>query len=127
MHMPETNVGSKAGEATMLRQIDRLLRVAHDYRRAFPRSGYRGLNPANLQVLLVLRRRGEMTVCDIATALRRPRPSVSNIVALLQQRDLVVGLGDSRDHRLHYQRLSSLGTTVADQFVTETLTRSVLE
>ena len=123
MHTPEVNLGSGEGEATTLRQIDRLLRLAHEYRRNFPRAGYRGLNTDALQVLLLLRRRGEMALCDIATALLRPRPSISNVVALLQQRGLVISSGDAEDHRIHYQRLSELGIAIADGFVTETLRR----
>lgn len=126
MHMSQMNLGSREGESTTLRQIDRVLRVAYEYRSVFPHTGYRGLNAAALQVLILLRRREEMALCDIATALLRPRPSISNVVALLQQRGLVIALGDAAVHRMHYQRLSELGVAVADAFVAETLARGRL-
>jgi DNA-binding MarR family transcriptional regulator len=121
MHMPRANLGTREGEAVALREIDRLLRQIHDYRRSFPRTGYCGLTPLCLQVLLLLRQRGEMAVCDIATALFSARPTVSNAVALLHQKGLVVQSGDSRDRRLRYQCLSVLGASVIDDFVAMTL------
>lgn len=123
MDMPQTNLGSREGEAVLLRQIDRLLRTTHDYRRSFPRAGYQGLTPLGLQVLLLLRQRGEMTVCDIAAALFSPRPTISNAVSLLHQKGLVVQSGDSRDLRIRYQCLSVLGASLIDDFAERLLRR----
>lgn len=108
-----------------LREIDRLLRLAHEYRRAFPRGGYRGLNPLCLQVLLLLRRRTEMTICDIATALHCARPTISNTIAHLTHEGFLIESGDDHDRRLRYQRLSELGIEIADEFLAEVLAHEI--
>lgn len=123
MDMPTTNLGGREGEAAFLREVDRLLRQVRDYRRSFPRTGYCELTPLCLQLLLLLRQRGEMAVCDLATALFTARPTVSNAISLLHQKGLVVQSGDSRDQRLRYQCLSVLGVSVVDDFVAKVLDR----
>jgi DNA-binding MarR family transcriptional regulator len=108
-----------------LREIDRLLRLAHEYRRAFPRGGYQGLNPLCLQVLLILRRRREMSICDIATALHSARPTISNTIAHLTHQGFLIESGDEHDRRLRYQRLSALGIAVADAFLAKVLAHEI--
>lgn len=120
-NMPTTKLATREGEVTSLREVDRLLRLAHDYRRVFPRGGYRGLNCLSLQVLLLVRRRQEVTVCDIATALHSARPTISNTVTHLSDEGFLIESRDIRDGRLRYQALSELGISVIHGFLSKML------
>lgn len=116
-HMESTSLDTEAGEAAKTFFVRHLLRLARDYREAFPRPGFDGLEPAEMQVLLVLRDQPGLGVRKIANALDLARPSVSNAVRTLHERGYVREGGQDADGRCHPQHLTVAGSIVIDQFV----------
>lgn len=120
--MTATRLGTKAGEVDDAALIDRLLRLARDFRRAFPRHGFNRLEPAELQVLLLLTREPGLTVGGIARALPLARTSVSNALAALNERGYLFEVADRWDRRVRHQELTPGGATVVRAFIGEART-----
>jgi DNA-binding MarR family transcriptional regulator len=66
-------------------------------------------------VLMLLDERGEMTVGDLAEALRITQPSVSQTLRSLQAARIVSDKADPRDSRRRIQRLSPKGLQFVEQ------------
>jgi DNA-binding MarR family transcriptional regulator len=104
-----TNIVERSAAGVHMDAVaDKLLAHARLGRRLYPRGGLDGLEPAEIQVLVVLWRYPERSVNDVAELLQLRRPSASNALAKLQAGGLVVeAVGE--DARVRRHRLTSAG------------------
>lgn len=74
-----------------------------------------GLSPARLSVLSVLVFRGRVSMGELAEAEQVSLPTISRMVAALEQAGLVAREKDARDHRIVYLTATSQGTEILQQ------------
>lgn len=93
--------------------------LARQARAVFPRGGFRGLDAAELQVLLSVLLDSGRLVREIADELEMPRSSVSSALTRLEQKHLLSRTTDATDARTQRTALTTTGKALARRFLTD--------
>lgn len=93
-------------------------------RRAYPKRGYDGLKPAELQVLLAVVIEPDRLVGYLVEQLAMDDANVSNALRVLRQRALVTETADKNDGRRRRQRPTAKGKRLAERFVASVADRA---
>ena len=96
------------------------LELARVSRLVYPRGGFKGWEPAELQVLLALVIKSDQTVGELAASLELKSPTVSNAVKRLAgaKPALVKAKADPSDARSKLLRVTAKGKALAERFLT---------
>src|SRR5690348_12494096 len=94
-----------------------ILAISLQHRRLFPRGGFAGLEPAEIQVLLCCHLTSHQTVGALARSLGLARPTVSNALAFLEDNRYVRVMTDLRDARRQHVHLAPRGRHLVSRFL----------
>lgn len=105
------------GRTDLSRAALAALDLARRYRRAYPRGGFEGREPAELQVIVSLYRASVRTVGELAGELELARTTVSHAVARLSEAELVRSRPDPDEPRAVLLALTRRGRSLGQRFL----------
>ena len=85
----------------------------------YPRGGFDGLEPNELQVLVALHLHSDRIVTDLVNQLQLGQGTVSTALASLHERGLVRPAVDRRDARRQRQRITPAGRRLVQHFASQ--------
>lgn len=115
-YFTHTMVSGRSNQRETAREV---LMLARQARAVFPRGGFRGLDAAELQVLLSVLLDSGRLVREIADELEMPRSSVSSALTRLEQKHLLSRTTDATDARTQRMDLTTTGKALARRFLTD--------
>jgi len=100
-------------------ELARRVEVAAQFHRYFPRSGFQGLSPAELQILLAVTAWPKLTASEIADALALERNSISKPLGKLEDAELVSSARSSSDGRSRVLEASQAAVELVNRYLND--------